>query len=396
MKLPENAIGISDIQKHRECARKMGYQMRRWTEGEQPPEDQHPDTMYGTVFHDTVEITEEKDLSDDEALQFAFNRYARYLAPEDLEKLKLDLQTYRERDEVGVRTLANEKEVRVPLLEWCYDCGQRSIGAVCEFCGQETATIYFRARIDRLYQRLDNEAVFLHRDYKSSKWPKSEEEVHKDPQMWSYNWIIHEYWPECESLTQIYDQLRYGEIPTRKSDEQREEIREWLVRQVISILEAEEPVEPTFNQWCPWCPIKQDCPVIDRLTDFEVARIKALLPADEEPDTDLLEVYVEKLGDVDTAIKTLEAYRDRVKGVVRELPDERKDALGFKLSPRSFDVWSPAALEAAHDILGEDFYNLVKLSKRQVNDFLADDDRQELVLGLARKKSGTPQLRSQT
>jgi hypothetical protein len=34
--------------------------------------------------------------------------------------------------------------------------------------------IYLRTRIDRLYQRLDNPGVFVHVDYKSSRWPKTQ------------------------------------------------------------------------------------------------------------------------------------------------------------------------------------------------------------------------------
>lgn len=395
MRFPGNAIGISDINKHRECARKMRYQMRRWTEGEQPPEDQHPDTMYGTVFHETVTLVEEKDLSDDEALAAAFSLFATYLGPDDMEKLKADLQTYRERDEVGVRVVANEKEVQVALLTWCFGCSSQVIGAECDRCGVQGETIYFRAKIDRLYQRLDNETVFLHRDYKSSKWPKTEEEVHEDTQMWSYNFLIHEFWPECERLFQTYDQLRYGEIPTSKSPEQREEIREWLVRQVIPILEAPEEGEgkATFNTWCPWCPIKMDCPVIDRLTKYEVARIQALLPPDEDPDPTALELYVAKLEEVKTAVKTLEAYAERIKSVLKELPAERRQEMGYKMQPRSNDVWTSEALEAAHDVLGPEFYRLARLAKGRVEEYLKDDPRLEMVLGLAAKRSTTPQLR---
>lgn len=372
MKLPENAIGISDINKYRECGRKMQYQMRRWTEGDQPPEDQHPDTMYGTVVHEAYTLIEEKDLSDDQALQASFDRFARFLGPDDLTKLKLDLQTYRERDYTGVRTVANEREIRVPLLE------------------HEGETIYFRGKLDRVYQRLDNPASFIHVDYKSSKWQKTEEEVHSDTQFWAYNWAIHEVWPECENLVQLYDQLRYGVIPTRKSDEQRAQIKEWLVRQVTAILNDEDP-GPSFNQWCPWCPIKYDCPVIDRLSEFEKARIEALMP--DDPDPTKIDSYVERLDDVGTAIKTLESFQDRVKGVVRELPADEQERLGYRLSGRSFDVWDAEALERAHEVLGEDFYRLVKLSKTTINNFLADDDRQDLVLSLSQKEAGSPQLR---
>lgn len=377
MKLPNNSIGISDINKYRECGRKMQYQMRRWTEGEQPPEDQHPATMYGTIIHEAYTAIEKDDLSDDEAIQFSFDRFAAYLGPEDLEKLRLDLQTYRERDYTGVRTIANETEVRVPLLEW------------------EGETIFFRAKIDRLYQRLDSPGSFIHVDYKSSKWQKSEEEVHKDPQMWSYNWIIHEFWPECDTLVQLYDQLRYGVVPTRKSEGQREEMREWLVRQVTAILKDEDP-PPRFNEWCPWCPIKYDCPVIDRLAKFEVAAISELAPAPEpgeEPLSEGLDSYAAKLPDVQTAVKTLKAYEDRVKAVVKDLPPERREELGFSLSTPNFDVWDAAGLEAVHEVMGEEFYRLVKMSKRQILDYLKDDDRAELVLNLSHKEPGTPTLR---
>lgn len=374
MKLPDNAIGISDIEKWRECPRKMQYQMRRFTEGAQPPEDNNPRTLYGTIFHEVVTTVEDRDLSDEEALQDAFDRFGGNLEPEDMERLKLDLQTYRERDYVGVRTVANETEVRVPLLEW------------------EGETIYFRGKLDRLYQRLDNEGTFIAVDYKTSRWQKSEEEVHASTQMWAYNWLIHENWPECENLVQVYDQLRYGTIPTRKSEAQREQIREWLVRQVTAILKDEE-AEPRFNRWCAYCPIRFDCPIIDRLSNFEVAAINEITP-DEPVDEQRLDEYVERLDDVNSAIKTLESYVDRVKATIRELPAERQQQLGFKMSGRSFDVWDADALEAAHEALGEDFYRLVKLTKSSVTRFLGDDDpRLGQVLDLARREQGASHLR---
>lgn len=374
MKLPDNAIGISDVLKYRECGRKFLYSMRRWQEGGQPPEDNNPRTLYGTIFHDTVSLIEEKDLSDEEAVEAAFAKYAAILEPADLPKIKADLQTYRERDLTGVRTIANELDVRVPLMEW------------------EGETIYFRGQIDRLYQKLNDEAAFVHVDFKTSRWQKTEEEVHQDLQMWAYNWLIHEYWPECEELSQVYDQLRFGQVATRKSEAQRAEIKGWLIQQVTAILKDSEP-QARFNRWCPYCPIKYDCPVIDRLSDFEVARINELSP-DEPINEDLdLTHYVAKLDDVQTAIKTLEEYANRIKGVVRELPADRQNELGYSLAGRSFDVWDADALESAHQVLGDDFYRMVKLSKTTINNYLGEDERREVVLNLATKQTGTPQLR---
>jgi hypothetical protein len=373
MKLPNNEIGISDINNMRECPQRAVYGMRRHTEGAEPPESVHPDTMYGTIFHDTVEQVEAKDLSIDEALQFAFNKFARFLEPDDLKKIREDLDLYWARQEVGVRTVANERELRVPLFEY------------------QGEMIYFRCRIDRLYQRLDNESVFIHRDFKSSKWAKTEADVHSDTQMWSYNWAIYEEWPEVESLTQVYDQLRYGEVPTRKSDAQRAEIKEWLIRQVTAILELEE-IEPHFNTWCPWCPLKWECSEIDRLSKFETARIKALTPGDDFDLSGIQEVS-DKVPEVSTAIKTFKSFEEGVKDLIRKLPADRREALGWKTTTPNKDTWGRDELARLYERLGpEDFFAIVGITKTKVQEYLKDDPRLEEVLGLATKVPQSPRL----
>ena len=168
MRLPDNSVGISDIKNWLECQRRWEFGMRRHTEGAEPPEDMHPDTLYGTVFHDMVEMIEQLDLDDDAALQQAFNDHSADLDPGYYEMLIGDLRTYRERDLTGVRTVANETEVKIPLLDWpCFDCDgeDQTIVDNCETCnGTGEVTIYFRGRIDRLYQSLTDPTVFFHRD----------------------------------------------------------------------------------------------------------------------------------------------------------------------------------------------------------------------------------------
>lgn len=415
MKLPNNEIGISDIKNFRDCPRRFLFGMRRHTEGAEPPEDVHPDTMYGTVFHETVTLIEAEGLDDEEAIQRAFNEFASYLDPEDLDKLKLDLETYHERDEpVGYRTVANEKEVRVPLFNHpCPDCGGKgkrpsySEGEVstrdlreCPDCGGKgTVTIYFRAKIDRLYQRLDAEGVFLHRDYKSSKWEKSEEEVHSDEQMWAYNWLIHEFWAECEDLEQHYDQLRYGIERTSKSPSQRDTIKEWLIRQVTAILEAPEVHPGKLNQWCPWCPIKVDCPTVHRLGDFAKARIAALAPEgleDFDPDPEAIDPYVEPLEEMQTAVKTLEAYIESVKSVVKELPNDERKRVGFRLRPKKKSHFPAEVMPHIRETLGEEtFDSSVKLSQSAIKKALPGEENKEerdRLLGLLKVEQTNPTL----
>jgi hypothetical protein len=137
MRLPHDSIGPTDIQSYRDCPRRFAFGMRRHSDAGEHPEAQGPTTAYGSAVHEAVAFAELHDADDAQAIQRAFDLYAKWLEPEDLERLRTDLATYRDRDYLGVRAVAVEKELRIPLFE---DAGQ---------------TIYLRTRIDRLYQRLD-------------------------------------------------------------------------------------------------------------------------------------------------------------------------------------------------------------------------------------------------
>lgn len=387
MKLPKDAIGISDILAHRDCPRRMSFSMKRHTEEGEPPEAaiEH---AYGSCIHDVFEAIEKRGLSDDAAVQVAFDKWAWALRPEDLDTLKDDINTYRERDVIGVKTLATETEFRVPLMQ------------------RQGQTIYFRFKLDRLYQSTANAAVFIHRDYKSSRWRKTEEEVHEDLQMWAYNWGVFEFFPECEELIQHYDQLRHGVVVTRKSAAQREQMAEWLRRQVTAILDDDDFGDdglllPKFNEWCPWCKIKESCPVVEQLSDFALSRIDAIAKGIPQAgsvavDAAGIESYVERLQSVKTAEKVLKEFEEAVKRIMRELPLSERERLGFKLTDTRADVYDEEALRQVHHILGDDFYQLVSFTKRRLNSLFDDDPRVEQIKNLARKEVTGDQLRKRS
>lgn len=385
MDLPNDSIGISDILAWMDCPRRMSFSMKRWTDSGEPPEAaiQH---AYGSAIHDVLHAIEKGGLSDDLAIQLAFDKWGWALGPEELERLKKDIGIYREREVVGVNTIMNEDELRVPLME------------------REGRIIYFRGKIDRLYNFKANAGLFLHKDYKSSAWRKTEAEVHEDLQLWSYNWALFEFLPQIERLMQRYDQLNYGEVSTEKSDAQRRWIAEWLRRQVTAILNDEswDPsdglLEPRFNDWCPWCPIMESCAVIPQLTDFAAQRIALLSPhtvqvAKVGLDATGIETYVKQLDAVGTAKKTLDVYEKRVKELIRALPSSQQQVLGWKVSPRHGNTWDEEALRYAHEILGDDFYRVVSLTKKRLDSLFDDDPRAEQVRALARREETGDQLR---
>lgn len=377
MKLPGNQVGISDINTYRDCPVRFEYAIRRWTEGSEPPERKHPDIMYGSAIHHAIHLAEEEVLTDEEAVQRAFDEYSAYLDPEDMRRLEEDLATYRRRDYKGVRTVANETEVRVPLF----------------VVGGET--IYFRGKLDRVYERVDSPGAFIHIDYKSSKWRKTEKEVHEDVQMWAYNMAIFEWWPECKSLTQIYDQLMYGAVPTRKSAAQRAQMKVWLERQVRAILNNQDP-EPKFNDWCPYCPLLPDCPEPKRTAEFAAARIHALAPPDESGgklvlDPDLMDLYVSELPTLQTAKKAIEEFEAKVKAAIKDMPEAVRAYHGYRLGGRKTKAWTPEALRRAHEIMGDEFYALVKMTQGRIKEYLGGDkERVEELLALAEREAQQP------
>jgi hypothetical protein len=325
--------------------------MRRHTQAGEHPEAQGPSTAYGSAVHEAIAFAETEVASDEEAVQRAFDLYAKWLEPRDLEQLRTDLETYRARDYAGVRTVAVETELRVPLFE------------------HEGQTMFLRTRIDRLYQRLDNPGVFIHVDYKSSKWPRSAKQVHEDRQLWLTNFIVHEVWPECVMLRQVYDQLNFGQLRTDKNPEQRALIRDWAIKQVTAILH-DDRLDPKKNEWCPWCPILESCSVVREMTHYAAAEIAVLAPEHKEGrkivtelDPALYDTYVGQLENVAIARKILDRFDARVREVLREMPESRREALGYALKNRSATSWPAEAMRAAHEILGDEFYELASLSK---------------------------------
>jgi hypothetical protein len=392
MKLPLNAIGITDVLAYRDCPRRMSYGMRRHTGAGQQSDERTPEagswaTAYGSAVHDAIQAVEDG-YGPEDAIQVAWNRHGSLLEPGDVQLLRDDLDTYARRDFPGTLTRASEDEFKVPLLEH----------------GGET--IYFRFKLDRLYERADAPGVFIHVDYKSSKHPKSEKEVHEDPQMWAYNWGVHEIFPECEDLHQFYDQLRYGQIPTRKSPAQREEIREWLVRQVTAILEdddvrADGLRKPRKNRWCRWCPIMESCPVVDELTEFGLVEIASAAPQEKigrkkvvQLAEEALPTYAAQLDDVKEAIGVLERFRDAVTDVIKEMPEDRRRELGYETRERTNNVFGREAALALLDRIGPDrFAEIAKITKSGLESNLAEDpELLEWALALAEPVTGATTL----
>lgn len=397
MQLPNDEIGISDILSYRACAQQFAFGMRRHTplperfqlysgEGDEPPENENYFSAYGHCVHDLVEMVETTGCDHETAIDAAWPKYQHWLDPDDLARLRSDLMTWEGRQIQGFRLVGAELELRVPLLV------------------HNGRQIYYRGRIDALYQHLQNPAFFYARDYKSSRWPKAEAEVHKDLQQWSYNWAIHEYFPECARLIQLYDQFRFGSIPTQKTPEQRARLKDWLVRQVTAILN-DDRLKPTSNDMCHFCPIMMDCRVTHMTGDYWANRLAALAPEKKVGRKIVVEltkehagyeVYAELLPRVKNALKVMERFVATVEGDLKEMDQTTRESLGYGLGrPRRLDTWDADAKRQILAELGDDAIHLMRVTKTDVEDFFgADSDEAKRIISMATKKESAPPLKA--
>lgn len=385
-------IGISDVLQWRDCGTRAEFSMRRHTEGD-PPESWSPQNAYGTAIHDCLEALDDG-ATPDQAAGAAMARFKQWLEPGDLSLLHEDMRKYMERQMTGVKTLLNEGEISVKLF-------------VHPVVGQ----VYFRARIDRLYVDRTNPAQLIHLDFKSSRWAKSHEEVAKDLQLWCYNFAIDRWYtdlyPEVEGvhIQQVFDQLRYGEVPTQKGPAQRAEIERWLIAIITAIIDEEAP-SPSFNEWCPWCPLLTDCPVVQfELTDWAQTKIAALMPREEKLnkdgsvskrpgkvvlDRERIREYVELLPQVKRAAATLDAFNENVTDTLKQMPMSDLHQLGKKTIERSRRVFTPESKRRIVDEIGlPSFIMLADVSLAAVERFYeGDDDTTNRIKDLAEKLPG--------
>lgn len=388
------SVGISDLIANRECPRRAAYGSRRhigvgMQSTSTTPEAGSPATWYGSCIHDAVEASEDG-LSDETAIELAWAKWGHALEPGDLALLKDDMALYHERDATNVRTVLSEGEIIVPLTEM-----------------PDGRPIFFRGRIDRLYESLDRPGYFIHRDYKSSKWIKSQEEVDNDQQMWAYNWALCDYFPEIEELHQELDFLKGGIVPTGKTPEEREQMREWLAisaRNYFAVREGEmEPdglPAPRKNDWCPWCPILESCQIVPHLSDWALSRINALRPpsmkdGDSSEFTEAMEAvtpideYMAQYDDAKLAIKVLKRYEDSARALVHDMSEEERDRLGFELRGRSNSFIPVPARSALYEALGHDrFMELAGITQEKLKTAFADEEQREWALSLVEKRAG--------
>lgn len=379
MNLPGDSIGISDILQYRACPQRFVFGMRRHVEiperlriepGErdEPPESVNWTNAFGSAIHEAISAVEHG-ATHEAAIDLALQRYGTYLTPGDTAQLREDLELYEFRHPKGADLIAAERDMRVPL-----------------FVTDDGRQIYFRFKLDALFRLRDHPDVFLHRDYKSSAHRRTAEEVHSDPQMWAYNWGIHELWPECRLLYQEYDQLRFGVERTTKNAQQRADVKRWLIDMVKVIL-ADDVLKPKINDFCRWCPMVVTCRETKRATAYWRGRLGILAPMRKDgrkvkleffaEGEELEEIIKDDLPKMQQARKHIEHVEKELKRLIEDMPLEDRERLGWLVRERHAKSITPDGLRELHGMLGDSFYELVNLPITRLEEFVGKPKKGE-------------------
>jgi hypothetical protein len=367
------SIGISDLLGWRECPTRMMDGMRRHV-GDESPEAVNWTNAFGSAVHHAIYLVDTKAMSHEDAIREVMREFAQYLTPEDSTLLRENLAIFEKRRPLGVQLIAAEQDMRVPLF--VYDGTQVA----------SPTQIYFRFKVDVLYRLIAYPDVFLARDYKSSRHAKTAEEVHSDLQQFAYNWALHERYPECRRLFQTYDQLRFGAIPTTKTDEQRLEIKQWLIDVTTAMIE-DTAMKPKLNEWCRYCERAVTCPEPRRASRYTRGRMAVLAPLTKEgrkvrvmfaEEGDELEHIIEKeLPAWQATKKHIEHVEKELKAIIGEMTVEDRERLHWRIQERNTRTISPDGLRELHALMGDSFFELVSLSITKLEELVGKPKKGE-------------------
>lgn len=208
---------------------------------------QSPLLTYGSVIHKALYLIEEETVSQDEALERAWDDT---LSLDRFEEAQRDLRRVVERGGIagGLNTVAVEQHLSCDLLDGYRYGGTLDVIAVDSTLGDEPIpTLFFT-------------------DWKTDRGTPSRKDVEEWKQGRGYAMLLYDNfqkyvpWADDVNIVGIYDAIKRYPIAMPYSKEQIESFRAWATT-IHKIIDADTEHEPRMNPGCGRCPIRVDCKV---------------------------------------------------------------------------------------------------------------------------------------
>jgi len=305
--------------------------------------------LRGRAIHGAIELIEQEAVSLDEALS---RSWPAQLGPTGYDEALKHLLEFLSRPDDGTHTIASEIELKVPLFE------------------HDGQTVYAGGIVDRVALDLSLPNLLYVDDYKTSARPLPRSVMETWFQGRHYAFLVREnadlFLPDHGRIPQIEARIvltKHGySLPKRFTDYQLDVYREWLISLATQILGCDDPT-PVLNPGCSYCDFQMECPAWLSLPGSGKALYERVANANTE---ELIPLRVEAQK-VESACKKI---KEQIDVMARDrLEVDKVDELSVDNVTVGIDeAWRDEVvdLRAAHDLMGDEFYDLASLTKGAV------------------------------
>lgn len=319
---------------------------------EHRPEEPDVPRARGTAVHAALALMESEAMPMDEALS---RSWPAALGPETyMETLEM-LIDWLSRPDDGTHTVANELELTAPL-----------------YTDEDFGPIMIGGRIDRLAIVMDQPRLLIFDDYKTDAPPPLKADMAKWIQGYFYaeitrfnahRWIGSGFSPQ---IVGRYVALRWYDLEKEYFVPELEMFKAWAESVARRLLRDENPV-PILNPGCGRCDYRMDCPawlelpgqgrtLLERIRNTELESQMALRPEANEVRLNLLH-FTQGIDD-------LARHRLPVGGSLTS-----GDVEVARVTSEQEQVGD---LKAVHEMMGEEFYHRVSMSKKALEQYGRD------------------------
>ena len=314
--------------------------------------------LYGRMIHKILWAVEKEDLSPEEALKKYFDPK---VGSEGFDEAMIDLERMMARSEQNLVTLDSEVFLRLPLFEY------------------KGKTYWYVGTLDKVEYNPDDKEIMYYRDFKSNRSPFSQAQLDRDIQFTGYNVLLEENLgrfckmtgqdPEKIRVVGILDAIKFYTLYTARSYSQKDRFKAWIESMARMILDDKKGRQ-VLNSGCGYCHVRYECKEFKKL--------------DKTGEKFLLEIGdAKKLGERVKVMHKLKELRGLIDKEIKMVQDELKkypgvyDGVDYKMVQKFKKVID---LPKLHKEVGIDFYRLVNLVMRELNNYMYDHPELEPVV----------------
>lgn len=212
-----------------------------------------------------------------------------------------------------------------------------------------------------------NEDTILVVDYKTSKYFETMLELKADIQLSVYDVVASIKYPQYKRIILSLDYLRGDPVYTYRTPEERKGFMDYMLAIYAEMLKIKkEDCVPTLNEMCNWCDFTDNCTAYQ-----EVMAGKSFIK--KKPEEYNNEELVKDYLDIKSRKRIIDNRENQLKRYIMDkIQSDEEDVIGqgkvLYIRQNGSTAYDPKSVYEAMPL--DKFLNVVKVSKREVDEFL--------------------------